>query len=1700
MGILLRSHPGEGHVRRLRGRRLLWTIIASLALIVGVAFLARNALAGALVPVVGRAFGYDIRAGQIRLGWHRAQVVSLDVRSASGEPILAARRIDAALDLAHAFSHDRTFDGITALEIDRPRLTIVHHRDGTYNVPVSNGKPGGNAPAQEAALPRIDVRITNGSAEILDPYRLYAEARRIGVTGFNLAAHLTPAGRSHYALAFALAVSGRNYPVRGRAVLDPARGFESQRFTAAELPLGPLVNYALNSSKVNLASARLTGVDACLCGLSDRSGNLRGHITGTAFLDRFKLYLGGLQKPIRDGRGRVYLYDEGVTAPLLRATIAGLPLRVTGALYGLSSPTFRLGVTGGGALDQLVAVVNRVRYPLRGQMRVGLLVEGDAANPLVLMRFASPGIGYGAYPIARPAGAVALQGTEATILRTTAAYGPLSLGALGAVTLGRHTDFELLASLRARSERLPCLSLLLPPMPLEGTAVLSGRDAATGGTGMLTGTSAVASLSAPFSIDRTGSGSIGPLLLDGPHGTSVYARAALDKAHGTYAVVASLHHVEINSAAVAANFPGMRVPALPPLSGAIDGGVVSVVERNAGAASGDLSLSGLRVRGIDAGSASVRGAGAVALHGTTVSGGRGAFDGRYRGSLDRLAALFPGKVAATGRLDVPFRVALNGNSTVAQIDGARFDGVRVAGLRIRALAGTFGLRQARAQAVDVYAADAQLDGGGSVTASGSFGNGGTLRVAASGVNLASLGAASPIAGGRVDAMALVGGTVQAPSVTAGVALRDGRYRQFNVGASTLLAFTNGRLRIDDGLMQAGPAVASLSGNVDGLSGGDPRAARYTLDARMRDADVATLASVARSKLPYPAGTLDAELQVSGRGTLPNVRGQIRLPEGSLNGLAFRNATVHLAGTRADLQADGGDVTVGSSRIAFAGSFASRRGTLSVRAPSLDLADFNNYFDAGDTLGGAGRANATVSFSQAAVASTGNVALAGARYRRFALGDARATWATAGRTIVGSGRIAGSTGTFSAKVSATLAATAPLRDALHRTSIALDARAQRMDLSTWLPAAGLHAPIEGFVDANATVRGNYPNLDVAANGSLAQGLVGHIPVRRLELALNAARGRATLSDAVLEIPELSANANGTFGLRPSDAFDLNVRATSPDIGALQNVVTGKKAAYDGALDATARLQGTMKRPQLSAVVALQKVTYRGYTLPSARADVSYANARVDLRDVTVALQRGTLTARGAVPLQTPPATMLPPDAPIALTIAAQGVEFSQFAALLPKGTQLAGSLDGSVAVGGTATAPELNGALSVAKLTYFGPQERTPITDGVAQLAFAGTTISLQNAHAKAGGGTIGAQAKIELPNLRDPSRATVAFEATASDAVLDLPQYFKGRVNGNVTVTRTPGTTPVVGGQVAFDKTRVPLTAVFNPNSAKSSGPSTMPDVALNLGVTVGSDVRVQSSSVDIGAQGNLHVGGTLSSPALKGKMDSTGGSLNFYRDFLLQSGTLTFSPEDGVVPDIHAVATTQVPDPPTYVTLTVTGLATGLNVALASDPGYSREQILGLLVGAQSLGAVSGLATTGSAPQSNLVQSVAAGELGNLLTRNLLEPFSAQLGNSIGLQSLGIAYNAGQGGLGLNASKRLFADVNAVYAQTFNYPQRQSIGVRITPNRSTAVQLTFFTQPGSGQFINAPTSLLSSNVAVSSSEPENGTNGYSFTIQRRFW
>ncbi len=1060
--------------------------------------------------------------------------------------------------------------------------------------------------------------------------------------------------------------------------------------------------------------------------------------------------------------------------------------------------------------------------------------------------------------------------------------------------------------------------------------------------------------------------------------------------------------------------------------------------------------------------------------------------------------------SATERLDAVFNVDQRGLGQVGPLYLSGRNGSLYARVAFdRTHGSSVGIAQARSLALRPL--HGTFDGtifGGQAGAGLGIGLAGRLRAAWGAANVhgdlawrggALRGALSGDVGSEASFGATLAGTPQSPRVAGTVVVAGGRYRDFAVNANAGLAYADGTLRVHDAAVAVGPLFASVAGTIAGLSPQGASAARYDLVTQLHSSDVATLVAALHPRAPWPVqGSIDAAVRVRGTGSAPSFAGTVAAPEGSVNGLAFRDLRAGVNGEAAALSLTAGRVVVGSTALALHGQTTPRATNVSIDAPHTNLADFNDFFDAGDTFGGTGSlALVAVLVGPRVVASSGEARFNGARFRRLALGTVAASWQTNRGTIHSRLRFGGPTGQVNIAGSVTPATTA----------VDVRGTAHAVDLATWLPMLGYSAPITGRLDAQTALSGRYPDIALSLHAAVFGGTVGRMPVALFDVSASAWHGRGTIRSARIDLPSLSTTASGTFGLRPSDQLALAAHSTSADFGAFVFAASGKKAPVTGALDSVLRIEGTLASPRIRDTIALQSVRYRELAIPRLAAEIDADRHSVSVQNGEVDLTRGKILASATIPIRAVPPHVAAGSGPIAGSLRADDVELSNFLALLPKGTNASGRVDGEVLARGTLDAPQLNGTLLLRNAAFSGPMERSPITGIAGDLSFAGNRAQLTS-QASVGGGIASAQAAAALASLRRVTGSLVDARLTATNARLDMPGYFQGVLDANVAVTKPTPIDPALSGDVTISNARIPLDG-FLRQRAGGQG-AALPISFNNLSITAGPNVRVQSKNVDIGTTGQVALAGTLSAPTLAGSFRSTGGSLNFYRNFNLESGTVAFDPSSGVIPDVDAVATTFVSDPPTAIRLRVTGPATSMNLALASEPSYSRQQILGLLVGAQTFGAVHGVRSSGGQGFSvgAAATNVALGQLNTLFTRSMLEPLSSSLAGALGFNDVRITSDI-QSGVGISAAKAFGKYVSAIFAQTFGYPKTQSITIEAHPNPFTGLRLTAFTSQGPTLLAlqqPAPIGMDIMNLnPLTALPPLTGTNGIQFSYQVKF-
>jgi hypothetical protein len=1735
--------------RRLNLGLILVVLVALGVLIFGGA-IGRALVAAAIDAGTGERVAFDAMS----IGGDTIVLRNVVVTTAAGEPVLDADRMLVGYRLRDLFPGGSHRFGLESLELDRPRAHLIRHADGSFNL--TPASPGGTQPSSHAAgggAPlRFALTVRDGSVELSDPNRAIAFSRDLSVGAIEATAAIDTSASTRYRLAGNVSgFADQRLSLSGR--ID-ASGYALHRLQARSIAIAPIADYFINNRSAALAKGIARDVDLRAYAFGDPKSSGAYHFAGGALLDDGELRVPGLLVPASAMRGRIDLLDDGIFTPGMSASLGPVAVRLAGGFFAWGNPQFRLGVTANAPLASVRELFGFSQHlPLAGAAHLDSLLEGSAGSPLVATSVTVPQASYGAFPVSDVSGRAIYYASAVEVVGARGMYGGLLAQSDGAVELGApHTT--LVVSARGPADWIPYAAQLAPGADVHATALLEGDGLRFDARGVGGGASRDASFSGLFHVDPDGDGAFGPIRVARSDGATAAGAFYLDRSHGDSAFWADAQGYPYARVASGPQLPGLTLVA-PAFTGRLDGSAVGAGPPSDFRIAADLHARAFEVANVrvDDARAAVAGRfgnlhlGAFSAHGAW-GDFRGAGDylgttlalaGTYGGSFAQLRT-FTGDVHAQGPVAGPVALLISPERTIVQARDDRSAGATVRGVPVDALSGTLAVTDRH---VRVYSATADV-AGGALAAAGSIDANGGVGVSVAGADAARLHALTPLPSGRIAAIGRMRSAANATQFDGGLAVGEASYDRLPLGANGDVRLAGAHLDVSHADTLIGPALGSFGGTLDGLGTG---AQRYHLGVHvtaMRLAPVAQAVVPSRSDI---AGTLTGDLDLRGSPRAFSLAGSVGIPEGTVNGLAFADTTFDVAVDPALLEIRHGRVTVGSTRVHFGVSAADEEASMHVVSHGADLADFNDYFDAGDTLGGKGNLDVHFRRRNGALHTNAALDIAALRFRRFDLGDARAQWTSSGPMVTGAVAFGGASGRLEAAGTLDLPARAPLAKLLERSSFSGNAKLRGLDLGVWLPALGYQLPVSGRVDADAAVTGPLRDPNVQTTATLADGTLGKFPVDRLQIAATSTLRRTTVTRAELDLPSLTMTGSGSFGLRPRDPLAFSLHAKSPDIAPLAVRLLSAPLPLQGAAEADLKISGTRARPKVVGGFDLEQATFHGVAIPQALGEVSVSGRDIVLSDAEVGFAKGTLYLAGSVPLVVEPFGFGPAAAPITLDFNAKGIDLANFAPLLPQGSTLQGVLDGHVALGGTAGNPRLDGSLALAGGVLRAPFETVPLTAIGARLSFAGSGARLESLHADAGGGTLDATGNILFANLVRPTTdAAYRFDARASRLSLDVPAFVTGSVDGTLSLAHEPDQLPSLAAKLALSDATIPFSALlvadtgstgFDASTIAASATGAAPgqDVALALDLTAGRNVRVRSANVDIGARGQLAVTGTRSAPVLDGRFDSTGGTLSYFNTvFRLLDGAVVFRPDLGVIPNLDASAVTHVqnPDPNTVrnvtgtadVTLDMHGPVTNLTIGLSSDPNYDRQQILGLLLSAPALGASNlfgdtrGSATlygstTPQAPVTNIagtrnpapgefsVAEEAFGIANAQFTRTLLAPVETSIAGAIGLTNINVNVDY-TGNVGLTARKVLGKQVNAIYGTSFGYPYRQTFGFEIKPNNVTAAQVTVFQTLGAyGADSLTPTTYLGATTSrIQAGEPSAGTAGFSISLQRLFW
>jgi hypothetical protein len=1735
---------------RLKSRRgRLGSAIAIAAVLVLALVLTHHAIAKFVVSrSFSAALGYDVRFSDMALGWSHATFTNMHVGK-NGDPVLDAARIDVDYALRDFFPGGQHRYGFAGIAVDRPTLTLVRHADGSYNFNRGGTSSSPPAATQTAAQPLLfSVRVRDGTIKIVDEAPLEPDLAEQSIVGVSIDASVQSNART-VARADGTLIGRRSqtapiarWPVSDRSVIDYNRGFAMHRFRAPHLPLRGLLNFLVHAKIARFDDGVMRNVDVRAYALNITAGTPFAYrLGGGGMLDGAQIALGPLAKPVRDLHGAVDLFDDGVTSSDMRGVVAGIPLHIRGGIYDFADVHFRLGIAADPQLAQLRQLFTFLRdQPVRGPMHLETLVTAASSQPLIRSVISSPRVYYAAIPLDRAGGTVDYEAGVVSFAGFHTGFGALQSTLAGEVSVNQPIA-ELEASLHVAgpASSLPYAQAIAAGETIRGDAIVGGNGVnGFHARGTIDSDGAHGSGTGFLAVDEHGNGEFGPFLFTRDDGSVLAGAFRLERPTSIAAGWAVAEHYRFAVPERTATLPGVNIVGFPPIGGIVDTALVAGGPPSDFAVAGHVLMRDARFQSVPLGLLSADLGGTFAdmrLGGIHLDGPRGRFRGdgavargvfgvrgTYDGSLADLRA-FTGDIGGRGSVHAPVSALVDDRGVTVQTTGAVMGAASIHGVALGAAAGTMTIAGTK---VRIVTGTATLDGAHAVAAA----RGGETAISMVGVPAAAFaGSGLPLDAGRISIFGL--GNFDRPAFQGSIDLDSGAARGIPIGGWVDIALDRQTLSIHDGIASLGSTYGRLGGRIDDIGGAD---FRYKLSAGVGLGDIGGLIGDLRLPLRYTDGSFAARVQISGGAAEPSVAGTVQVPEGSYNGLAFRAGAGRLAVSPATgILVDDGRVTVGNTQAKFRASVGG--GTLSIAAssPAADLADFDDYFDQSGVLAGNGSLSFSFSNNGRSTASSGQLSLAGTRVRRFPLGTVTGRWSTSRAAIAADLTLAGPAGGLHANGTIVPAAGGPI-DAVRHARYAGDLEATGVDLGTVLPAAGFTYPILGRVTGSGRIAGVFPRLAIGGHVAVTGGEVGPFPVADAEATTRIVDDRIVLESATADLGFVRFSASGQAGVDPADPLSLHFHASVPDLAiAARRVLPHQTVDVAGSLESDAVLTGSFAKPELTAGFDVTRPRFGQLLVQRIVGNLESDFHSVKLDSAQFVLNHGSAVMAGSLPISLNPAGIGPQSAPLSLTADAHSVDLASLAPLLPgSGTKLTGTVDGHLGIEGTVGAPRVLGSVGISGLSYVSNLETAPIRDAAAQLVFEGTSVALQAFHARVGGGTVDADGRLNLPFESAVSQG-YAVNVTAKGAQLNFPSFGGGTINGTAQIVSGPQF-PTLSGDVSLSNATIPFAAILRPAAAAPEPAAA--GSAFDLGFNLRADaknIRIKSPIIDVGANGNIVLTGTLRSPRAAGQFTATRGGVfsTYQRLFRIQDATVTFDPNQGIVPnlDLHATAHVENPDPDPArnaigsadITVAVTGPANAYTISYSSEPTYSQAQIIALLVDLPLLGSLNfgptqfpgalrgapgesdaflppgvTLYQTGVTP----LQQEAFSLLNTQLTQRLLSPLENAFGGAVGLTDLEFTLDYG-GRVGYTARQQL-SRKHAVYAtvgQVLSYPTRTQIGFASRPDAATTISFTYFQQNGTPFYSNSIFGNTSTVEVQNGIQPLSDRQGFSIILSRTY-
>ncbi len=464
--------------------------------------------------------------------------------------------------------------------------------------------------------------------------------------------------------------------------------------------------------------------------------------------------------------------------------------------------------------------------------------------------------------------------------------------------------------------------------------------------------------------------------------------------------------------------------------------------------------------------------------------------------------------------------------------------------------------------------------------------------------------------------------------------------------------------------------------------------------------------------------------------------------------------------------------------------------------------------------------------------------------------------------------------------------------------------QHMSVADLQRLANQHYPVSGDLSANLSVSGTQLNPVGSGSAQLANGQAYAEPIQNLALKFHAENGSVS-STGNLVAAAGSAKAELTYTPK-SKAYKVSFDADSIVLQKL-HTVQAKNLALTGTLTASARGEGSIDNPQLTAVLELPQLVIQQKSISGLKAEMHVANQRADLTlDSKVA--DSSVKARAQMNLTGDYYT----DASIDTTVVPLDVLLATYAGRVPEGFKgqsefhatLKGPLKNKSQVEAHLTIPTLSASYQSLQIGAASPiradYSHSVVTLQPVEIRGTGTSLRLQGS-VPLGGRTapsLTAQGTVDVQILRIvapdvQSSGTVALDIRASGSAAQ--PIVQGQVHLKdiaVSTLETPLGVEKMNGTLDISSDHVQissLTAQIGGGQVSLGGSiAYRPGLQFNLAMN-GKSVRLRyPDGLRTVLDSNLAFSGNAQSSTLNGRLLID--TLGFTPDFDLASFSDQFS------------------------------------------------------------------------------------------------------------------------------------------------------------------------------------------------------------------